>query len=296
MRSLPVATPATSAVHPGDFLPALDSSVLASCGRGPSGHKCLAGESPGKRPYEDTCSPVPGEGVRLGLRSQPPRTPELGVRGGCEPGWLREGRSRERETAMGRAWIHRALSSAGGPGPGALAAGPGPGGLSHGVHGSLLGAGGGSPCHLGAQESRAECQALAQGLSQVHVSLSFLIGEMPRTVQHLRVDVGLLQGNRPHRMSAHGLRDVSKELSPVALEAASPGEPAVETPARRPAGSIPRKNQSYFPSRDGEETRVPAPGRQAGEEQPFLRGVSATWFCSGPLAGMAVCSAYRIPV
>ena len=97
-------------------------------------------------------------------------------------------------------------------------------------------------------------------------------------------------------MSAHGLRDVSTELSPVALEAASPGEPAVEPPARRLAGSIPRKSQSYFQSRDGEETRVPAPGRQAGEEQPFLRGVSATWFCSGPLAGMAVGSTYRIPV
>ena len=183
--------------------------------------------------------------------------------------------------ATGRVWIHRALSSAGGPGPGALAAGPGPGGPTHGVRGSLLGAGGGSPCHLGLQERWPDCQVPAQGLFQVRVSLSVLVGETPRTVQHLHVDVRLLQGNRPHRMSAHGLRDVSKELSPVVLEAASPGEPAVEAPACRPAGSIPRKSQSYFQSKDGEKARVSAPGRQ--EEQPFLRGVSAALFCSGPL-------------
>ena len=69
----------------------------------------------------------------------------------------------------------------------------------------------------------ADCQALAQGLFQLRVSLSFLVGETPRTVQRLHVDIRLLQGNRPHRMSAHGLRDVSKELLPVALEVASSG-------------------------------------------------------------------------
>ena len=91
--SVPVATPATSAVCPRGFLPALACSAPAcSCGRGPSGHKCLAGVSPRKGPCEDTRSTVPGEGIGLGLRSQTPWTPELGMRGGCEPGWFREGR------------------------------------------------------------------------------------------------------------------------------------------------------------------------------------------------------------
>ena len=91
--SFPVPAPVRSAVCPRDFLPALPSDVPGRLvQRGPSGHKCLAGVSQGKRHREDTCCPVPGERVRLGLRSQSPPDPRAGHEGPAQAGSGRQRR------------------------------------------------------------------------------------------------------------------------------------------------------------------------------------------------------------